>query len=609
MFTTKVRFLLSQLGASNSDIAHHMGVNPSIISRLRTGNSKPKIQSFATQHFIEGVYEFSAQNNRLPLLASIVGKETTCEEPEFKKALKIWLYSPDATDLEQNQPDSSLFGEKLTSLMRLLDLSNVKLARSINIDPSYISHFKSGKRVPHVNNRILNDVCDTLTEQILLKKKFREFADLILVPTVPHTQTEIKLSMLNWLSDSKKEISPSPVANLFEYINNLEPNSIPLPPVEQIATEDVLNTAMATYYGLEGFRQAVIRFLATAAQKGKELLLYSDQSMDWMTEDKTFLLSWAALMNHCIRSGIKIKIIHNINRDFSEMLVAIKSWAPLYMSGMIEPYFCKKEPDVRFSNTIFLCPNVSAIEATHVRNFEQTGTYEYRTNPFRLSSLEEQFNGLLQNSVPLLKVFTAKDRDNFLFALTNQPLESGTCILSTLPISTMPQEVVDALLAKHPFTEEEKNAFLTYWKVQKEHLYKCLEGGISYTQCLPLFDKDTVAKGQLPLDLHNIAVTKYIHYTEQDYYKHLRHIFELYQTHANFQILPLEQELFHNIQVKVGSKHVILMKNNAPQIAFVFTNPAMQVAFQKYLHQLIEIHHKDRKEVIQRITSSLKTFE
>lgn len=610
MFTEKVRFLLSQLEASNSDIAQQMKVNPSIISRLRTGSSKPKKESQAIRHFLEGIYGFALENNRLRLLASIIGLDASAQEDDYKAALLSWLYSNEGTKLEINSQASSLFGEKLTSLMQLLDLSNVKLARSITIDPSYISHFKSGSRTPHTNNRILNDICQALAEQVLIKNKYTELAQLLLLSKpIPKDREGMKSLLISWLTDHQKEVTPSPVGSLFEYINNLEPSALPLPSIEEVVSEELFDNSLSIYEGLEGFRQAVIRFLATSAQKGEELWLYSDQSLDWMTQDKHFLLKWAALMNHCIQSGIRIKIIHNINRDFSEMIAAIKGWAPLYMSGMIEPYFCKKEPDVRFSNTLFLCPNTCAIEATHVRGFEQNGIYDFRTDPIKLASMEKQFKGLLQDSIPLLRVLTEKEHNHLLFSLSNQPIETGTCILTTLPTSTMPEELVDRILENHSFTAKEKKTFLTFCKVQRDHLFECLEAGISYTHCLPLLRQESVLDNPPLLDLHNIVVNKEIAYTAGDYCQNLQHIYQIYQTYDNFQILPLEKELFHNIQIKVGQRHVILLKHNPPRIAFVFTNPAMQVVFQNYLNQIVDMHQKDKEEVLEQLQSVLKSFD
>ena len=97
-----------------------------------------------------------------------------------------------------------------------------------------------------------------------------------------------------------------------------------------------MNDQKEHYLGTEGLRAAVLRFLGTALKENAEILyLYSDEDQSWMTSDPEFLMQWSSLMQACVANGTKINIIHNIDRDLNEMNAAIKSWLPLYMSGMI----------------------------------------------------------------------------------------------------------------------------------------------------------------------------------------------------------------------------------------------------------------------------------
>ncbi|NQK68324.1 helix-turn-helix transcriptional regulator [Streptococcus suis] len=602
MFTSKVRFLLSQLEASNSDIAHYMAVNPSVVSRIRTGTSKPQKNSQAIQHFINGVYEFASHTNRLSILYSIIGDTIPNEQFQTKEALKLWLYNPEKTNLEKNGKSKSYFGKKLTSLMSLLNISNIKLAKALNVDPSYISHFRSGKRVPQINNRIFKDLCEFLTNQIKSQKKYNELRELVLYQKpIPTNQEEIKQILITWLSDTGTRLPLLPVGNLFEQVSDLNIKIDPLPKISEIATEEIMHSSTETYHSTEGMRHAVLRLLTTAILKGSEVWLYSDQSIDWMTEESNFLPRWSALMNHCISSGLKIKVIHNIHRENSELLSCIKFWLPLYLSGKIDSYYCKKEADVRFSNTLFICPGVCAIEATHVRGFEKYGNYKYYTTSYEIFSLQKQFDGLMKYSAPLLKSFTLGDRDNFLFCLSHLPIEKGNCLLSTLPVSTMSQQLVNSIIEKHSFTKEEKDAFLTFWKIQRNYLMHCLENGNDYTHCLPLFDKKTILAGKVPLDLNNIAINKEIYYDIEEYKTHLKNILSLYQSYDNFHILLQETEYFHNMQVRVGDKHVIVLKNDFPQTAFIFTNPILQRVLQLYQKQLLHKYNISSIEITRNI--------
>ena len=67
-----------------------------------------------------------------------------------------------------------------------------------------------------------------------------------------------------------------------------------------------------------------------ALAKEKDLYLFSDQNIDWITADKAFQQKWMSLMIQCVTSGVKIHIIHNIERNLTEIGEAIRSWLPLY---------------------------------------------------------------------------------------------------------------------------------------------------------------------------------------------------------------------------------------------------------------------------------------
>jgi hypothetical protein len=82
------------------------------------------------------------------------------------------------------------------------------------------------------------------------------------------------------------------------------------------------------------------------------LLLFSDEATDWMTADQTFASKWASLMVQLLSKGNRIKIIHTVSRDLDEMLNAIRQWMPLYMTGLIEPYFYPKKRDGIFKRTV-----------------------------------------------------------------------------------------------------------------------------------------------------------------------------------------------------------------------------------------------------------------
>jgi hypothetical protein len=138
-----------------------------------------------------------------------------------------------------------------------------------------------------------------------------------------------------------------------------------------------------------------------------------------MLKDEKFNRDWASLMAVCVSNGIKIKIIHNIERNLSEMTEAIEAWLPLYMAGTIEPYYCNKQNGNRFSHTMFICPDVAAITACLVKGTEDKGLYRYCTDEDELDYHINSFNTLLTDCEPLAHIKPGITADRTLLSNNN----------------------------------------------------------------------------------------------------------------------------------------------------------------------------------------------
>ena len=106
----------------------------------------------------------------------------------------------------------------------------------------------------------------------------------------------------------------------------------------------------------------------------------------------------------CVRQGTHIKIIHNIDRDITEMISAVESWMPLYTSGMIKSYYNRKSCGTRFKHTIFLCPDRACIAACHTNGMDNKSIYNYYTEPIYLDYMKENYESLLLDSDSLATI-------------------------------------------------------------------------------------------------------------------------------------------------------------------------------------------------------------
>ncbi len=194
------------------------------------------------------------------------------------------------------------------------------------------------------------------------------------------------------------------IETFLDDVDSFSPDmSMPLLSPEE-AVGDAADDTSTVYVGIAGLRRAILRFLYAAIQNKKpQLLLYSDQNMAWMVEDRDFAMRWVSLMSAYVNSGGKIQIIHNVDRGLGEMLAAIRAWLPLYVSGNIESWYCLKPGGERFFHTQFLEPEDACIEASFVIGGENETRYSYHTQEEKLAYFRRFYKELLRNSRPLFR--------------------------------------------------------------------------------------------------------------------------------------------------------------------------------------------------------------
>ena len=609
MFTKRVEQLISALNCTNSEIAKHANCVPSNISRLRTGSRIPSPDSRTVLRLIDGAFSYADDHNMLHVLCELCGSSKADSSAEIKDNLVQWLFINSdldtayvGTELKiKNKVLFRYFGDKLNAVMNMLELSNIRLAKQVNIDPSYISRFRTGVRTPKYNLPLLDSICNYLLDRIEDQNKINELSQLMnLSVTLLHEEDYRRSAFILWICDTEAAKDESAIDKLLESIANFSPNTkMPLPNIDTVITDEVLKDTADYYWGIKGFQCSVIRFLAgSIISKVKVLYLYSDQCMDWITEGD-FRLKWMLLMSECVKCGIKIKIIHNVDRDVNEMLAAFENWIPLYMSGMIEPFFCKRKSDERFSHTIFLSPRMACIDASHVKGAENFGKYYYHTDWETLALLEREFDLLEESSDSLLKMYLGKDIDNYLLLESGFLIENGIAmLLSSLSIGTLSKEQLLSMLNRNGICNKNCQKILTYWSNQQKLLEKKLTSRKVY-EFVSMPKDDELFSGKILLNLSSIMSDLPVFYNEYEYASHIKSIIELMDKNENYRFYLLPEAPFTNLQIIVCGDKVIVIKSTEPYIAFVFTHPLVCKAFDDYMNGLKERYTQERNTVKQ----------
>lgn len=604
MFSKRVSLLLKTINATNTDIAHYAKCNASNISRLRTGARTPKSKSPTIRKFVEGVYLYSDNINGLYKLCSLFNGNPNSSSDNIKNQIVAWLYedtdtaSVTFTDKNTNANTKAYvyFSNKLNAVMNMLELSNVRLAKMVNIDSSNISRFRNGVRTPKYNLSLVQLISDALIERTQYKGKINELLNLMNISHINMVdEEELKNVFYNWLCDFDMQTNNDVINHLLDSIDTFSPNTnTQFSDINLIATSDILDSANEIYYGTNGLREAVIRFLGNAVkQKANELWLYSDQSMEWLLGDNEYYLKWATLMNECVKQKIKIKIIHNIDRDLSEMISAIKGWIPLYMSGLIEPYYCKRNLDARFAHTLFICPDIAYINAYHVKGCEDKGIYNYITDSNLITFMKDEYNMLLKYCEPLLKTYTKDDCNKIDFSTNNKYSSSLSCMLQSLSLGTMSKQLLQSILERNNIDSIKYNFIMSLWHTRHTTIKHMLENDYVY-EFIPLATDEELLTGCIPLELGSVNRDIKLCYTAVEYSRHIQNIIEMLDRYANYRLYVMPETTFENTQLFVEDERVILIKTSSPYIAFEFSHPLMHATFYEYMINLKEQYKIDR---------------
>lgn len=591
MFSEKLNKILTLLDVTSGDFARFAGCDKSYISRLSCGARVPKNGGAGAWRIVDGIYSSADEKGKTAGICELISCKEQNSADAIKAQIMAWLYDGENAAPKKPKPPKDkvpyrVFGEKLDAVMELAEISNIRLGNLVNIDTSYISRFRNGLRSPKSNPHTMDAICTALLRRLGEQNKIKQLAALMKVNTDALTDEDETFSLFHdWLYDTEKTDSSSVIEKLLENIDTFSIDAkTPLPSFEEVAA--TVKCEDTVYFGSTGLQNAVIRFLGgVISDGGKELYLYSDQNMNWLT-DPEFRLKWASLMLCCVQKGVKIHVIHNVDRDVSEMIEAIISWLPLYMSGMIRSYYCKKQKNPRFSNTVFLCPGVACIKGSNVIGTEdQNGEYRYDTDAKILEMHQAAFHSLLADAKQLVRIYGNLESEG----VVHTGYSGMTVLGTTLPLATMPKETLVSILERCGADETVKNRAFSVWESRKRLLNVTLNESFVH-ECIPVADEESLFENKVLTDIPGLNVA----YTPKEYAEHIRNIIALSDESPKYRFCALPDAPFANTQIVLFDNLVTVSRLNAPQVTFLISHPAMYEAFMAYADSITARYKQDK---------------
>jgi len=490
--------------------------------------------------------------------------------------------------------DTTVFSEKLSLIMNVQNVSNSRLAKVLSVDPSLISRWRTGARKPPAKNNYIRELAayfSSLAKMEYQKAALFQMMDLNLINTLEETPVISDL-LFDWLCD---ETSPRSVF-VDELLGKFDRTITPSDDFSDIdigqSTPVGITQKVEVFYQNEGKRQSLIRFFSAVAAQKKPctMLLYSDEDINWLSEDPAFYRRAGALLKELFAKGNRIKMIHVITRDLSSMLSTIDQWLPIYITGAaIEPYYYPNYRESIFKRTMFIAPNVAALTSTSLSVATNRVEYIYHTDRDKIQNLTEEFDSFLKICRPLMQVFTGSEiskLSNLLLQLEKQPGDY-MCRSNTLSAVTMPQTLFARLLEQTGVNEIQKKTLVAVQQARYQE-FECSLRCNKYTEIVNLPPIKVFSSGTVLINPQDFFGDIILCYTRTEYCEHLENIIRLLNQYENYHFILNKRSPSQNICLAVKDEvGVIVSKNDESPIAFTFNQQNMATAFQCFLEDII----------------------
>jgi transcriptional regulator with XRE-family HTH domain len=213
------------------------------------------------------------------------------------------------------------FKDKLNQLMEQFHISNSKLAKEINIDPSLVSRWRNGDRVPTMRSSHIPSIASyflSLNGYSYQQEYLRHILEEQKTE-LPNVSDQVAL-LSDWLiRDTASTSLVRPFVSSEEYAEVLlqqiqglvkdKPAQSAIPnfdlPISALTTQSKKEVHM--FPGNSNKRKAVLYILSSVlkCEEKTELFLMSDEDMSWLTEDRHFKYSGTCFFGVLLRPDIK----------------------------------------------------------------------------------------------------------------------------------------------------------------------------------------------------------------------------------------------------------------------------------------------------------------
>lgn len=563
------------LGCMAKDICERSGVSAATLSRYRSGERLPAADSDTFDKLCLALADIAAEN----------GINEITENTVRERFLS-------AQDYESGNPKQLL--QNFDTLVCMLDINITRLCRYINYDVSTVFRFRNGTRKPSEPEKFAAAVAGYVIKELDSAQNIAVLSELLVCSEEEIADNSIRFErLMNWLL-SQKVKNKSSVSDFLNKLNEFDLNefikSIHFDEMK-VPTAPFQIPTSKTYFGLKEMMNSELDFLkATVLSKSMEpVTMYSDMPMKEMAKDPEFPKKWMFGMAMMLKKGLHLNQIHNLDRSFEDMMLGLESWIPMYMTGQISPYYLKN-----VQNNVFLhflkVSGAAALSGEAITGYHSDGKYYLTKSKKEIEYYSKRAQELLNCASPLMDIYRsdkASELNAFLIADSGKNGKRRS-ILSTLPIYTISDELLNSVLNRHKIAHEERQMILDFAAAKRKRIETILKNNTIEDEISELTEDDFINR-PLPLDLSGAFCEQDIYYTYEEYLEHLKSTQQFAEIHTNYMFKKTCSNAFRNLQIYIHEgQWAMVSKGKAPSIHFVIYHPKLLNAIENFIPPVVE---------------------
>ena len=563
---------MDDLDISSKELADKANISYPVISRYKTGERTPKLESSQLLNLASALEKFSIEKNIKHTKEEILENLT--------KAIKN----------EDNFNYDNL-STNLNTLINKLNININKMSKYIAFDSSHISRIKNGKTRPSDPIDFSKKVTDYIMRNYYTEENPSILTDILNISKVL-TKEQISdelFSFLVTLSKSENEagsfLNKLDTFDLNDFIKSIKFDELKVP---NISFYHIKNR---NYYGLEEMKNGELDFFkGTILSKNMDdIFMCSDMPMEDMAKDLDFGKKWMFAIAMTLKKGLHLNIIHNIDRPFNEMMLGLESWIPIYMTGQVSPYYLSGFKDNVY-NHLNYTSGVVALTGECINGQHDKGKYYLTSSKTEVEYYKAKSELLLNKAKPLMEIYRIENKNAFNAFLSSNSKIIGNRrrILSSLPIHTISDELLLKILKRNKISEENIKYIVNSVKVQKQLIENILQNNI-FEDEIQEISKENFENSSPFLSLSYSFYEGKIYYTYEEYLEHLKQTKKYEKNVNNYKLNTHYNHTFKNIEVLILEKNwVMISKSTSPSIHFIIHHPKLRSAIENFIPPVIE---------------------